>query len=390
MARSWLQEVRQKVPEIPGLDLDKCVRLLDFTLPEDQSQPSTLSAAPRDNASKQAALSNMLAGCDRFVNTSPGVTCFYGAYSELSFILRTLELFQQDEPVSPEMRFLVVSNLFNLPLSPPSQNISQNSEALFPPHDVGLVLSDGLLSKGHPMLCFLSEQLIRDVASRDLSIPGPSLSLLHMVRALGYLLDTARHREEGCRSNLQHATDHFHTGLAMLRPVEVTDVTSLQAVLCAIVFLLSTSRMASAHSLIGTACSAALRLGLHSHAGGPHSNTATERTSRIRLLATVMRLDLFTSLILDLPPFLHRDVVPLTHIARLASEAEAEKDLLTAAALRQVCLLAIPLSKRVYGYSNPAYVDARHFEDVQNEFHCWKVEASSLLACLGQSREHRT
>lgn len=382
--------MQKKAPEIPGLDLDKCVRLLDFTLPEDQPL-SPSSASPRDHGgSRQAALSNMLAGRDRFVDVGPGGTCFYGAYSEFSFILHTLELFQQGSAVPPEKRLLVVSNLFSLPLSPPPQNVQSSLAAFFPSHDDVLALVDAVLSKNHPMLCFLSEHHVKDVVRGTLSASTDKhVPLLHMILALGCLFDPSKHRGEGCRDTMHRATDHFHMGVALLKPLEVNDITSLQTLVCAVVFLVSTSRITAAHSLIGTACSSVLRLGLHTLGSDPLGTTPAGRVSRIRLLATVMRLDLFASLVLDLPPFLHRDAVPPALLARLASEAEAEQDLVSAAALRHVCLLAIPLSKHVYRYSNPAYVDVRHFEEVQNEFHCWKVEASGLLASLGQSKEHR-
>ncbi|KAI1371804.1 hypothetical protein F4677DRAFT_449982 [Hypoxylon crocopeplum] len=397
LARSWLQEVRDKAPEIPGLDIDNCLRTLDFTLPESQS-PSQLSPNSSDHASNQATLSNMLAGRDRFVDVSPGSGCFYGAYSELSFIIRTLEIFEQHPEPLPDQRLLTILNLFNLQL-PPQENIDPTLTISSSSPDLVTTFIDAVFSRNHPMLIFLQEQHVRDIADlltepRTSSVPDQFLSLLHLTMALGCLFDSQHHRDEGCRDILQRGTSHFHVGLATLKPMQANDLTSFQAILCAIVFLISTSRIISAHSLIGTACSSALRLGLHS--AGRDSNTpAEERKLRIRLFATIMKLDLFVSLVLDLPPFFQRDAMPLSHIARLATEAEAERDLCTAAVLRQVCLLAIPLSKRTYismgsfGHSNPESVDITHFEEAKREFQSWRMEASSLLGCLGQSKEHK-
>ncbi|RYP47562.1 hypothetical protein DL768_006407 [Monosporascus sp. mg162] len=399
LARSWLQEVQKNVPEVPGLDIDNCLRILDFTLPEDQSTSPLPPATSPNQGTRKAMLSNMLAGCDRLTTVGPGATCFYGAYSELSFILRTLEVFEQDAAISPDQRFLVVSNLFNHPL-PLLENANPSPKVFLPSPDIVMVLVNALFAKNHPMLSFLPERHVKDVANmlagpQGLSISDQSLSLFHLTLALSYLFDSSRHREEGCRDILQRATRHFHIGLSMLRPTQVNDLTTLQAVLCAIIFLISTSRMTSAHSLIGTACSSALRLGLHSTGVNPSASLAEDRQARTRLFATVLRLDMFASLILDLPPFLHRDALPLPHIARLASEAEAEGDLRTAAALRLVCLLVIPLSKRIYGTAvssgreDSNSVDIKHFEEAQNEFRRWKTEASSLLTSLGHSKDHR-
>ncbi|RYP75589.1 hypothetical protein DL771_002289 [Monosporascus sp. 5C6A] len=399
LARSWLQEVQKNVPEVPGLDIDNCLRILDFTLPEDQSTSPQSPATSPNQASKQATLSNMLAGRDRLMTVGPGATSFYGAYSELSFILRTLEVFEQDAAVSPEERFLVVSNLFNHPL-PPQENTNPIPKAFFPSPDIVMALVDAVFARNHPMLSFLPERHVKDVANvlagpQDLPISDQSLSLFHLTLALGHLFDSSMHREEGCRDVLQRATRHFHIGLAMLRPTQMNDLTTLQAVLCAIIFLISTSRMTSAHSLIGTACSSALRLGLHSAGVDASASSAEDRQVRTQLFATVLRLDMFASLVLDLPPFLHRDALPLPHIARLASEAEAEGDLRTAAALRLVCLLVIPFSKRIYGFAvssgheDSNSVDIKHFEEAQNEFRKWKTDASSLLISLGDSKEYR-
>ncbi|KAI0386518.1 hypothetical protein F5Y04DRAFT_124020 [Hypomontagnella monticulosa] len=398
LARSWLKEVQDKVPEVPGLDIDNCLRTLDFTLPEAESPPHS-SLASHENGTKPAALRNMLAGCDRLVNAGPGATCFYGAYSELSFILRTLELFEQQPIVSPDQRLQIISNLFDLRY-PPQDNSSLGSVASNVSTDTVMTLLDVVFSKNHPMLSFLPEQRIKDIAS---SLTGPqplatsdqSKSLLHMTLALGYLFDSPSHRRDGCREALNRGTAQFHIGMAALRPTEANDLTSLQAVLCAIIFLMSTSRIASAHSLIGTACSLALRLGLHSAAGNACVISAEEHQIRIRLLATAMRLDLFMSLILDLPPFLHPDPTLLSYVSQLASEFEAESDFRTAAALRQVSLLAIPLSKRTHGFIRssgcgiPESVSIKRFEEVRNEFQHWQMDASSLLAYLGSSKEHK-
>lgn len=388
------------MPEIPGLDIKNCLRILDFTLPEAPSPSAPSTASSYGHGSEQATLSNMLAGCDRFMKVRPGVTCFYGAYSELSFILRTLEVFQQVPVASSDQRFSVTSNLFSFPLpSHDDINVDLTLTASPSARDAVLKSLNTLFARNHPMLSFLPESHVIYIAKllagpRKLSLSHQNLSLFHLTLALGYLFDAPSHREDGCYDVLQRATKHFHTGMAMLKPIEVNDLTSLQASVCAIVFLVSTSRMTSAHSLIGTVCSSALRLGLHSTVSDPSIRSLEDHWAKTRLFATIVRLDLFSSLILDLPPFLHKDTISPSHAARLASEAEATGDLQSAAALRQVCLLTIPLSTRTYGFvessnsENPKHVDLKQFEEAQREFLSWKMDASSLLASLGSSKEH--
>ncbi|KAI5863746.1 hypothetical protein GGS23DRAFT_604757 [Durotheca rogersii] len=319
----------------------------------------------------------MLAGRDRLVRVESGETCFYGAYSELSFILRTLELFEEKPDARTNQTFLVVNDMFNLPLASPA-HLGLGSATRIPSCEICTALVEAVFARNHPMLSFLPKHRIRRMSTLATELAPVPLSDQSF-----YLFDSRRHRAEGCRVVLQRATGHFHAGMALLRPMERNDLVSLQAVLCAIVFLISTSRIVVAHSLIAAACSSVVRLGLH----------ATGR-EKIRAYATVLRLDFFASIILNLPPFFQKDAVPLSRIARLASRAEAEKDLPTAAALRQVCLLAIPLHKTI-GTSadgpdgeDSQSVDIRDLEESQTEFHGWKTDASSLLACLGRDKEH--
>ncbi|KAI1388523.1 uncharacterized protein F4822DRAFT_429142 [Hypoxylon trugodes] len=401
LARSWLREIHNKAPEIPGLDLENCLRILDFTLPEAQpaSPPSPVSPSSftsHEHAPKQAVLKNMLVGHDRIVNVGLGKIGFYGCYSELSFILRTLEIFQRQQTVPPEQRTLVISNLFSFPL-PPKENVDLSLAKSLPSYNIVLTLIDAVFARTHPMLSFLPEQHVKETANlltalEAPAIPTPSLSLFHLTLALGYLFDSPRHQEEGCHEILRRGTNHFHTGLAMITPMQTNDIESFQALLCAIIFLVSSSRITLAHSLVGTACSSALQLGLHS-VGSRIEPSSTETRLKTRLLATIMRLDLFTSIILDLPPFIQPDKGLLTRITRLALEAEAEKDFYTAANLRQVCLLAIPIrehgSVESFADGTPGSVDIGHFEEAKNEFQNWQVSTSSLLASLGPSKEHR-
>lgn len=60
----------------------------------------------------------------------------------------------------------------------------------------------------------------------------------------------------------------------------------------------------AAHPYIGVACSSALRLGLHSRSLGSLPLTQEQLQERERTLVTVLKLDLYVSLVLGLPAFI--------------------------------------------------------------------------------------
>jgi hypothetical protein len=111
VARSFIQDLQAKVPPLPGVDFKSILRRMDFTLPE---TPAKSSAC--EDGSNQPRLASMMTGWDRLIRTAPWATSFYGASSELSFVLRILEMFQKPERILYNERFLVVANLFDLPM----------------------------------------------------------------------------------------------------------------------------------------------------------------------------------------------------------------------------------------------------------------------------------
>lgn len=64
---------------------------------------------------------------------------------------------------------------------------------------------------------------------------------------------------------------------------------------------MSTSRIAAAHPYIGVAWSSALKLGLHSRSVESISPTQDQLQERKRTVITILKLDLYASLVLGLP-----------------------------------------------------------------------------------------
>lgn len=396
-ARGWLQQIKDtNAGPVAGLDLDECLRSLDFTIPDDSpsSPPPMQLSASHDHERTLERHHNMLMGHDRFMQKAPGGACFYGAYSDISFILRTMELLKLGPPESQNQWLCIMSDLLSRPLHPCPESLDFGASIYDLPMDADALL-DAVFTRGDLMLCFLVQQPLRDAAvdPQSTSISKSYIQLLHLVLALGYLYSFREHGGDLCDDAVRKATKHFHICMTMGLPGFAQDLVTLQSVLCAVIFLFSGYRTAMAHSLIGTACSSALRLGLLSPSYLDSATSAEEQKTRMRLVGVVLATDMLGSLILDLPPFIHHESIPHSRLLELAVRAEAEGDLRTAALLRQSSLLAIPLSTRKHGAGHiiDDQFDAgniRAFQKAIDECQHWRRDASPLIAKLGQDPNH--
>lgn len=396
-ARGWLQLIKDKDHRpIAGLDLDECLRVLDFTIPDynSSSPPPTQPSASGSRRHVSERHHNMLTGHDQLVEKGPATTCFYGSYSDVSFILRTIELLEIAPSDSPDQRLSTLSDLFSRPLNHYPVSLELGA-AIHDVPDNAAALLDAVFARGDLILCFLTEEPLRKVAMDpgSASVSPSSLHLLHLVLALGYLYSFGEHGGDLCEGALRQATKHFCIGITAAMPGQAQDFTSLQTILCAIAFLFSGYRTATAHSLIGAACSSALRLGLLSTTSLATGATAGDRRTTTRLLSAVLTVDMLGSLILDLQPFIHRDSIPHARLVELAVQAEAEGDLPTAAMLRQCSLLAIPLSIRDRATDSRADDQSdgnsiRLFQSTLDESQRWRTDVSPLMAKLGHNPRH--
>jgi hypothetical protein len=166
---------------------------------------------------------------------------------------------------------------------------------------------------------------------------------------------------------------HFLYGQDSL-DLQCRDLLSLQVVLAAIAFLTCTSRIALAHSLIGLACSSALKLGLHS---GSSVGDSVVDEARAKALASVLDSDIYTSLLLGLPPFLR-----IGDINTRLYKAFCKDDLGREARNRHVDLMRLTGLSRDTIFEQTE-VNIRQLEDVEKSLHQWAKDAQPLLAGLG-------
>jgi hypothetical protein len=141
----------------------------------------------------------------------------------------------------------------------------------------------------------------------------------------------------------------------------------------------------------------ALRLGLFAK-GMASKLEPDKRTVRVQAMAGLLSVDMLLSLILDVPMSLGRDSIDEAGIVQLAQDFERDNDLRTAAMLRQVCLLFVPISIRertrrapasAEGETDAVMEDIRLLETAHAGFRRWKRDVSSLLTSLGSSEEEK-
>ena len=105
---------------------------------------------------------------------------------------------------------------------------------------------------------------------------------------------------------------HF---IAARRMVDVTNcrtLVSLQALISMILFLMSTARLATAHTYVGVAVASAVRLGLHSKKSANENFDDLERDLRKRIFWTIVKLDIYSGSVLGLPALINLQEIDQT------------------------------------------------------------------------------
>jgi hypothetical protein len=324
--RSFLEDAARKVPPELGIDFEDVLRKIS-SVPIDPTASPHVASAPSGDVG---------AGTEDPSNNRPG------RLSHTDFLKSIIEFLDSD---SSGQSFDEVKRLLDLPLA----DTSKAATTPLPPKVEAIVLINSLFSAQHPMLSFLHEQYFRDTVelvynaeSRDEAIDR-FLPMLHIALALGYLFSSETHREHSCDSMLQRAMQHFLTGRGMLQPLRVNSMMALQTLLCAVVWLISTGRVAQAHPLIGLSVSLALRLGLHTkHAGLP----AEETMLHAKVMVSIWQVDMHVSMLLDLPGFLQNVEHEALSLDEVQDKAARDEDRRVTASLQHYSLLRLCQTKQ--------------------------------------------
>ena len=143
------------------------------------------------------------------------------------------------------------------------------------------------------------------------------------------------------------------------------NLVSLQVLICFVLFLMSTARLATSHTYVGLAVTSAMRLGLSSYSTHTESMPELERDLRQRVFFVIVKLDIYTSQVLGLPTLtnlqelseagLTEGVDEVFHLASQPSpEVFSAVSVASSAKHLQLLLIIERMIKRVYPGSSAA------------------------------------
>ncbi|EXJ76711.1 uncharacterized protein A1O5_01219 [Cladophialophora psammophila CBS 110553] len=415
-ARTSLVRLKAQNQILANTDIDSVLNTLDNSYPEPSEDGD--SSADEDNA-RQTRLGSMMGRAGRIVPHSPTQTTFYGSYSGYSFVLKTLELFRRmpDSPGLTSETQNITTALFNAPVPDAEAGTQYSSQfQSLPSLSITLGLLEVVFTRCNPLIQFIHEADFRDMVNRLYSESalqfGASshnfMPLFHGVLAIALLSDVRSRKKHGCEDIVNEATRHFLLARRELDVAQCADLISMQTILCLIYFLVTTSRLTSAYTYLGIACTSALRLGLHKDIGKDIPVTEVQQDARLRIMLAVLQFDTLVSIVLDLPTRINpdcidpgvmtslktdfakrsvnaRDGVSETHAKLLASGKHLEMLSLTATGVRSIFSHGNHKGKRTKDliFDNVDSVNMRGAEDA---FRKW-ARALSCLPLLPEKLE---
>lgn len=373
---------------------------------------------PRDDVDSLAGdLENMMDGSGRFTAADNNLA-YFGGPSGFTFLQKTQQLFGDDDsdeqpskPASPH--HVALSHLFDSPL-PDKQALSSNTSIgqLLPSRAVAAHLLNIVFRQTYQLLQFIDEPWFHAQVSRIYDIDPVDYSdadhdflpLFFGVIAVGYLFDSQRHESYGCRRTIDQAMRNFIAARQMVDVTHCHDMVALQTILIFAMFLMSTARIATAHTYVALAAAAAMRMGLHSQTTydkfSPRQNEA-----RRRIFWTIVKLDIYTGTVLGLP-----GLVNLSHVDQIrpsgslddyifsdeATSGSRDKQRMFAASAqyRELLLLIADMVQRLYPKteqeakqvrkSRKMLISSAVITDVERQFKEWR---NNLPMALGVDDE---
>lgn len=191
---------------------------------------------------------------------------------------------------------------------------------------------------------------------------------------------------------------HFIAARRMVNLDRCRDILCLQTLLCFVLFLISTARLATAHTLIGLAVAASMKMGLHSQASC-EGLSDLEKDVRRRVFWTIVKLDMYSGTVLGLPGLINLDYVdqpkPSGLIRDYANEEQGGFASLTtrrmfaaSAQYLEVLLIMGKVVRKLYpktdeeaqvSGSKKMYVSNATILEIENDFKAWRVGLSDAL-----------
>ncbi|KIW90596.1 uncharacterized protein Z519_08379 [Cladophialophora bantiana CBS 173.52] len=383
-----------------------------FDSPPGSPVPTDSEALGSVDSSSADHLENMLDGKGRLTSTKNS-TEYYGGGSGFAFLQQTQLLFNQDSPTtelrnSSHLSLDAMSRLFDSPL-PDKQALATDIpiSQLLPSRQSATELLYAVFGQTYQLLQFLHEPTFQKQTDRIYNLDPMDfedsdhdfLPLFYSVTALGYLFHQKMHHKYGCKGAVNQAMRHFIAARRMVDLDRCRDIPTLQTLLCLILFLISTARLATAHTFIGLAVAAAMRMGLHSQASCDGLSDL-EKDVRRRTFWTIVKLDIYSGTVLGLPGMIKLDYVdqpkPSGHIRDYANEERGgfaspstRRMFAASAQYLGVLLIMSKVVQKLYpktdteahqeGETKKIYVSNATILEIENDFKAWRDGLSDSL-----------
>ncbi|OAP61627.1 hypothetical protein AYL99_03830 [Fonsecaea erecta] len=374
--------------------------------------PTNTDALGSLDSSSEDHLENMLDGKGR-LTSNKNSTEYYGGGSGFAFLQQTQLLFNQDTPATEprngsHLSLDAMSRLFDSPL-PDKQALATDIpiSKLLPSRQSATELLHAVFGQTYQLLQFLHEPTFQKQTDRIYDLDPMDfedsdhdfLPLFYSVTALGYLFHQKVHHKYGCRGAVNQAMRHFIAARRMVDLDRCRDISTLQTLLCFVLFLMSTARLATAHTFIGLAVAAAMRMGLHSQASC-EGLSDLEKDIRRRTFWTIVKLDIYSGTVLGLPGMIKLDYVdqpkPSGHINDYADEdsggfasLSTRRMFAASAQYLDVLLIMSKVVQKLYpktdseahreGEPKKIYVSNATILEIENEFKAWRDGLSDSL-----------
>ncbi|OQV00477.1 Fungal specific transcription factor domain-containing protein [Cladophialophora immunda] len=383
-----------------------------FDSPPGSPTPINADTLASLDSSSEDHLENMLDGKGRLTSTKNS-TEYYGGGSGFAFLQQTQLLFHRDSPTAElrnggHLSLDAMSRLFDSPL-PDKQALATDIpiSKLLPSRQSATELLHAVFGQTYQLLQFLHEPTFQKQTDRIYNLDPMDfedsdhdfLPLFYSVTALGYLFHQKMHHKYGCKGAVNQAMRHFIAARRMVDLDRCRDIPTLQTLLCFILFLISTARLATAHTFIGLAVAAAMRMGLHSQASCD-GLSELEKDVRRRTFWTIVKLDIYSGTVLGLPGMIKLDYVdqpkPSGHIRDYANEdwggfasLSTRRMFAASAQYLEILMIMSKVVQKLYpktdseahrvGESKKIYVSNAAILEIENEFKIWRDGLSDSL-----------
>ncbi len=317
-----IDEIQSQLPQSSHADVDAIFRSPSGSPSLSPSKEAEITAG-EDGRSPQ--LENMMDGLGQMGSVdrqNPKKQAFYGGSSGFAFLQKTQGLFSGNErnPVgSSDLSNTAedaITRVFDSPLPDrPALDTDVPMSQLLPHRRTATKLVKVVFNQAYPLLQLVDQESFQTQTDRIYDLDPIDfedsdhdfLPLFYAVVAIGFLFSQTVHKEYGCRRALSQAMRHFIAAQQLIDITRCRDLVSLQVLICLAIFLMSTARIATAHTYIALAVSTAMKLGLHSAAPSKlMSFSELEQNMRGRVFWTIVQMDMYMSSVLGLPALVNR------------------------------------------------------------------------------------